>query len=187
MNSMKSALCTLGSFSFCGSTPQLCAGTDISCGSPGLCQNCNTQDGCYSGYYKDYSCSSQSCAFVQLCTETCCDSLHGNASAFCLAGVCNAPPGGCTNECTSGAKRCLDNNTKQTCGQYDADTCTEWGSNTACTSGCVSGDCRVCKAAAETCVANGDCCSNSCLYTKTCTSYDLRGICNRYSYAWKCQ
>jgi len=187
-NSMKSALCTLGSFSFCGSTPQPCAGTDVSCGTPGLCQSCNALDGCYSGYYRDYSCSSQSCNYAQSCTETCCDALHGNANAFCSAGVCNAPPGGCTNECTSGAKRCLDANTKQTCGEYDADGCTEWGSNAACANGCLNGDCKpACKAVNETCAQSTECCSNNCAFVRTCTSYDLRGICNRYSYAWKCQ
>ena len=49
----------------------------------------------------------------------------------------NAPP--CTNDCTTqGAARCTSSTTQQTCGNFDADTCLEWGSSITCQSGCSS-------------------------------------------------
>ena len=61
--------------------------------------------------------------------------------------VCNNATGvceGCTNDCTpSGATRCSGNNV-ETCGNYDADLCLEWGGSTACSGGtpnCVNGIC----------------------------------------------
>lgn len=50
--------------------------------------------------------------------------------------------GNCTNECQSGAKQCSGNG-YQTCGNYDSDSCTEWGSVINCSSGkvCSGGSC----------------------------------------------
>lgn len=62
----------------------------------------------------------------------------------------------CTDDCsTNGAKQCSSSLTGyQTCGNYDSDSCLEWGSVTSCSS-------------SETCVA-GACVSN----TFTCTDSD---------------
>ena len=48
----------------------------------------------------------------------------------------------CTNECTSGATRCSSTNVKQTCGNYDTDTCSEWGGDLTCQYGCSNGQCN---------------------------------------------
>ena len=187
VNAIKAAVCTLGDFSFCGTGPLNCAGTDTECGLAGVCQNCNLLDGCYSGHYRNYYCSAQSCAYTSSCTEACCDLLHGDPDAYCQAGACHAPPGGCTDECTSGQKRCSGDN-RQTCADHDADGCTEWGGDILCPNGCLSGECKpACKAAGAECSAGGECCSGNCAFVRTCVSYDLRGICNRYTYKWACQ
>jgi len=55
----------------------------------------------------------------------------------------------CIAECSQGAIRC-NGDYKQTCGNYDSDTCTEWpastsgGGNEYCTYGCNAGQCIVC-------------------------------------------
>jgi len=41
-----------------------CTGTDTSCGVYPSCTNCNSQDGCYSGSYRDYKCSGSSCSYT---------------------------------------------------------------------------------------------------------------------------
>lgn len=48
----------------------------------------------------------------------------------------------CSDECTSGAKRCTGN-AVETCGNTDADACTEWGSPVTCGSNqtCTNGAC----------------------------------------------
>ena len=57
----------------------------------------------------------------------------------------------CTNECTSGAKRCYGTtNIQQTCGNYDSDSCLEWpatstgSGNSVCPvgTGCFNGICE---------------------------------------------
>lgn len=189
VNAIKAGVCTLGTFQFCSGTPTQCAGSDTECGLGGICQNCNLLDGCYSGLYRNYGCSSQSCEYTSSCTEACCDALYQNASAYCSSGVCNAPPtgGSCTNECTSGQTRC-SGNYSQTCGNYDQDSCTEWNTGTLCANGCLNGACQqACVAKGGDCTVGSDCCSGTCSFTKTCTAYDIRGICSRYTYKWTCQ
>jgi parallel beta-helix repeat protein len=59
-------------------------------------------------------------------------------------------PPTCTNDCTSsGAKQCSGNG-YQTCGNYDSDSCLEWSSVTACSTGqtCSGG---ICQSTAATC------------------------------------
>ncbi|MFH1294911.1 MAG: hypothetical protein ABIH90_03165, partial [Candidatus Aenigmatarchaeota archaeon] len=135
----------------------------------------------------NYGCSSQSCQYTSSCTEACCDAVYQDPAAFCSAGVCNAPPGqGCTDECVAAQKRCSDNYA-QTCGNYDADTCTEWNAGTLCQNGCLNGVCQqACFAKGTECTTGSECCSGTCSFGKTCISYDLRGICSRYVYKWAC-
>ena len=66
----------------------------------------------------------------------------------CSNGNCSVE---CTNECANGAKRCDGVGGYQQCGDFDADSCLEWGSTIACADG-------------ETC-SNGVCgatCQNEC-------------------------
>ncbi len=50
----------------------------------------------------------------------------------------------CTNECILGSRKCSGNG-YQTCGNYDNDTCSEWGSITNCPTGstCSNGICAI--------------------------------------------
>mgnify|MGYP000415604583 CR=1 FL=1 len=69
------------------------------------------------------------CPSGQVCQE-----FDGHAS-------CITP---CINECSpKGARRCLNSNTYQVCGDYDADACLEWGGDTTCPEGqiCINGQC----------------------------------------------
>jgi hypothetical protein len=62
----------------------------------------------------------------------------------CSNGVCNAA---CQDECTTdGAKECNASGTAyRVCGNFDTDSCKEWGPETQCPTGetCQSGDCVV--------------------------------------------
>ena len=42
------------------------------------------------------------------------------------------PSDECANECISGQAKCSDASHRQTCGQYDSDTCLEWSTATIC-------------------------------------------------------
>ncbi|MBI2140163.1 hypothetical protein HYU14_04510 [Candidatus Woesearchaeota archaeon] len=58
----------------------------------------------------------------------------------CSGGSCNS----CSNDCsTSGATRCNGNN-KETCGNYDGDSCLEWGNSQSCSRGCSNNVCNDC-------------------------------------------
>ncbi len=64
----------------------------------------------------------------------------------CSNGKCSPPP--CTDECPPGQTRC-SGDIKQDCGNYDADSCSEWPSsapgpgNEECACGCQGGECIV--------------------------------------------
>lgn len=50
----------------------------------------------------------------------------------------------CQDECSySGQKRCNGNNS-ETCGNYDQDSCLEWGNSQYCQYGCSNGQCNQC-------------------------------------------
>jgi hypothetical protein len=61
---------------------------------------------------------------------------------FCSAGSCAAK---CTDECSSGEKRCADATSYQVCGQHDSDTCLDWGAVLGCAAGesCQAGACQL--------------------------------------------
>jgi thiol-disulfide isomerase/thioredoxin len=77
----------------CGLTPEPgeCDGTDTSCGSEGICVNCNLNDECYDGYWRNYYCVSNEdgCSFTSACTEECCDAYYGSDKSYCGDGVCH--------------------------------------------------------------------------------------------------
>jgi hypothetical protein len=51
------------------------------------------------------------------------------AGASCLGGECQVD---CMDDCADGATRCADPTHQQTCGNFDADPCLEWGVDEAC-------------------------------------------------------
>jgi hypothetical protein len=59
---------------------------------------------------------------------------------FCTAGECRVD---CADECALGSGICVDANTERRCGQFDADTCRDFGANQACPAGqtCYGGRC----------------------------------------------
>lgn len=88
--------------------------------------------------------------------NTCDSSLVSGICASSCGLVSQSPPSGCTNECTSGTKQCSGNGV-QTCGNHDADSCTEWGSVTSCLSD-------------QTC-SGGVCSDNTCTGSSTSLTY----------------
>ncbi|MDD5221450.1 MAG: hypothetical protein PHV47_02515, partial [Candidatus Pacebacteria bacterium] len=103
----------------------------------------------------------------------------------------------CTNECSSGQKRCSSTTGYQTCGNYDSDSCYEWGTVSTCTgsTSCGYGTCSdsqkpqwYCTGAGTctyTCYTSSTCqpsCTNECSYAgqtecygngvRTCGNYD---------------
>ncbi|MHA1866391.1 MAG: hypothetical protein ACTSWZ_07785 [Candidatus Heimdallarchaeaceae archaeon] len=78
---------------------------------------------------------------VVSCKTPCC----GNGVCESGENYYNCPqdcPMPCTDECSySGQTRCKDAYTKQTCGNWDADPCLEWGNDQYCQYGCVNGQC----------------------------------------------
>jgi len=68
----------------------------------------------------------------------------GQAAQYCLDGDCGPTGGGgCTSECYSG-RRCATFTSYQVCGNYDPDSCLEWGATTSCGTNeeCLNGYCQ---------------------------------------------
>jgi hypothetical protein len=97
--------------------------------SPESCGN----DTCNGSTRRDYSCSGGTCSYN--------DSTCSSQCYSCGNGVCNSECGenqnncsqdcgqSCQNECAiSGQVRCSGSSYKQTCGNYDSDSCLEWSS-----------------------------------------------------------
>ncbi|MBU1005074.1 MAG: hypothetical protein KJ561_04560, partial [Nanoarchaeota archaeon] len=106
-------------------------------------------DGCYDeiGTSCNYGCSNGACNTCKADGQTC--STPGSSTAECCSGNCQMDgkcgTDICTNGCLSeGSTRCIDSNTKQTCGDYDTDICLEWGNNIECDDGCVNNNCHHC-------------------------------------------
>lgn len=74
------------------------------------------------------------------------DNSTNNQIIFCQQGCeegrcINDTPISCEDDCVVGEKKCFGNYL-QTCGNYDDDYCTEWGSSVYCADGCGDGECR---------------------------------------------
>ena len=65
------------------------------------------------------------------------------AFSFGLTG-CGSPAASCNDDCTQGEQRCSSSeNGYEVCGNYDSDSCLEWGGLVDCTGGntCTNGSC----------------------------------------------
>lgn len=127
------------------------------------------------------SCSLGACTNVDQCTDDCtlgtpvcvgdavasCGEFDSDTCAdlgtftpcasgeTCSNGVCSES---CTDECTDGATECLNSVTERVCGDFDSDTCSDWGQPTACADNevciedSVGGSCQTtpCTSATET-------------------------------------
>ncbi|HEY5934640.1 MAG TPA: hypothetical protein VIU61_08395, partial [Kofleriaceae bacterium] len=71
---------------------------------------------------------------------------------FCSDAVCAAT---CSDECTAGATSCDGTTAERACGNFDTDTCTEWGDPIACPTGqsCRDGMCQA-EVCSGTCTAS---------------------------------
>jgi len=84
---------------------------------------------------------------LETCTYVC------NTSSTCNGTQPPDQPTTCTNDCTTGQLKCSDISHKQTCGQYDSDTCLEWSTATVCSGSttCGYGNCSATQKPSWTC------------------------------------
>ncbi len=108
----------------------------------------------------------------------------------CGIEVCENGQCKCTDECSSGQTRCDGYYYKQSCGNYDADVCLEWGGNEYCSYGCESGEC---KPEEIICSSNSDCGTSGYTGYVSCQNNDvwqnyIKYTCNNpgksSSYCW---
>lgn len=129
--------------------------TGIDCGGP-MCHPCPTcSDGIRNQGEAGIDCGGP-CPFCATCGngvreggEQCDDADFGGATCAalghtagtlsCSACITNTSQC-CDSECLSGS-RCLGE-TRQTCGNYDADACLEWGGDMTCAFGCANESCN---------------------------------------------
>jgi len=96
----------------------------------------------------------------------------------------------CNDECaSSGATRCLDGNTQQTCGNFDADSCNEWGGDKVCPTGCTGNACATCT---DECTPDATKCLNgntqqTCVKVGTCYAWGQDQVCTDGCAADKCK
>jgi hypothetical protein len=117
-------------------------------------------------------------------TITACD-----AGQVCSNGYC---AGACTNECTANSKACVGTSGTHECGNFDADSCLEWGpivpcpqgqtcSNGTCSSSCTdecpsvgAKECTISGDGVHTCQSSGGCLvwglPSSCLQGQVCSN-----------------
>ncbi|MDH5492910.1 MAG: right-handed parallel beta-helix repeat-containing protein, partial [Myxococcales bacterium] len=123
--------------------PAGCPGAGEECSGTGECSIPCVDECAASGDRRCAGLDYQSCGNhdTDSCLEWSTATACAGAGEQCTgAGVCSIP---CTDECASGATRCSGTQT-QTCGDYDADLCTEWSIATDCAAGetCSAGACR---------------------------------------------
>ena len=96
------------------------------------------------GSWQDQGCGLSTCAsgeMYQSRTRSCTNDCASESENQCVSSTSCEPQ--CTNECSySGQDRCSGNGT-QTCGNYDSDSCLEWGSTQSCSgsTACGYGSC----------------------------------------------
>jgi hypothetical protein len=85
---------------------------------------------------------------------------------ICNMAALNCPASGtCADDCTAGDRRCYGRSI-QICGNYDSDTCKEWGASLQCSQACLNGACTSC--ASECSIGKTRCSGN---YLETCGNY----------------
>ncbi len=92
-----------------------------------------------------------------------------NTAPYCVNVTYNSCQPTCTNECSyTGEVRCYDSTHKQTCGNYDSDSCLEWSSPELCSgpTNCGYGSCASNQRPNWYC-SNGNCTYN-CVYDSGC-------------------
>jgi hypothetical protein len=152
----------------CGASGQPCC--TGACGGAGTCNAslvcdlggvCHAAVGCNNDGIKD---AAEACDGPQLGGATCQSQGYSGGVLKCTG--CALDQSACCNdECVVGNTHCLNASTMQTCGNYDADTCQEWGGNSSCASGCNSatGKCNNCvPACANKCGGAPDGCGGVC-------------------------
>ncbi|HJX06175.1 MAG TPA: hypothetical protein VJ461_05680, partial [Candidatus Nanoarchaeia archaeon] len=157
-----------GSRTCFGSSYMVCGNFDTD-----SCLEWGTPVACPDNVCREPSCSGGACGetFVGsgLTDEACtgiigCVSVDGGSCVCNGAGSCVSQPAVCIHECSpSGAKQCSGNSV-QTCGNYDLDSCFEWGNTVACSGStpyCSGGVCVQCTQASD-CNDNNECTSDSC-------------------------
>ncbi len=133
--------------------------------SNGVLQKTYT-DSCYLSTLTEYYCNSL--AYPQSKKVTC--------TTGCTNGACISTTS-CKNECSSSGKvGCYSSNVQQTCGNFDKDTCLEWGNILPCPTdsgfvckdgvGCTRPCTNECEAGRSQCSGNG---------AQTCADYDGNG------------
>ena len=134
-------------------------GTGGSAGAPG--GSGGTATGGSAGCHDDCTTGSKSCVDSDLYQEcgnfdadpcldwsqnySCSTSWPGTV---CVNGYC-VTGSGCSDDCTAGAKHCVDGDNYQECGNFDADTCLDWSQNYSCSTSwpgtvCSNGYCVGC-------------------------------------------
>ncbi|MFH1211029.1 MAG: hypothetical protein V1645_03870 [archaeon] len=156
------------SIKYCASG-QKCTGYGTCATSSGCTNDCSSvgQKICYgsSAYKQCGNYDSDSCyewSNYQYCT----------GSQKCEGGKCVSLT--CSNECSyANAKQCSGTSGYQTCGNYDSDSCLEWGGMTYCYSGkvCSSGSCVTAPSCSNECSSGQNKCYGTNAY-QTCGNYD---------------
>ena len=110
-----------------------------------------------------------------------------NIGDLCSNGSCTNEPttSTCTNECSvKDQRQCSGNGWKQ-CGNYDSDSCLEWGSVTNCTANetCDNGSCVYHPTCSDQCVSGSHQCSGSSgstcgIFGGTCASWGAYQQCD---------
>jgi len=117
---------------------------------------------------KGAGCALTELRFTRTCTPSGCDT-----TSKCVADV---TCGACTDQCSSGQKDCPDSTHYRTCGQYDTDTCLDWSSSEACSTGqtCPGGVCSGVCTVPNDCSPSGkkECLTEGGTTYKTCGNYD---------------
>ena len=117
------------------------------------------------------------------CSEWGDTGICNQETEICSNGNCisNIP---CTDECTSGSRMCVDEFTYTICGNYDQDSCLEWGNLGICNEVCEKGECSPIITCNNECTLNSKRCAGNGF--QTCSDYNADG-CTEWGGISQCQ